>query len=255
MSVPRPVLCWLAPGDAFPPLSEAWGPDDPAPGLLAAGGSLDLQSLLAAYSRGVFPWFSDGQPILWWSPDPRMVLPIAEFRLHRSLRKTLHRFSLSENCEIRIDSAFDEVLRACAASPRPGQTGTWIVPEMIVAYEQLHAAGIAHSVEVWVDDALIGGLYCVAIGGAVFGESMFARATDASKVALAALVALCRAHGVGFIDCQQNTRHLASLGAREIGRTEFVGAVRRAALRPAPSWKFDPLYWAALFPSPPLASA
>lgn len=255
MSVPCPVLCWLAPGDALPPLSEAWGPDDPAPGLLAAGGSLDLQSLRAAYSRGVFPWFSDGQPILWWSPDPRMVLPIAEFRLHRSLRKTLHRFSLSENCEIRIDSAFDEVLRACAASPRPGQAGTWIVPEMIAAYKQLHATGIAHSVEVWVDDALIGGLYCVAIGGAVFGESMFARATDASKIALAALVALCRAHGVGFIDCQQNTRHLASLGAREIGRAEFVGDVRRATLRPALSWKFDPLYWEALFPSPPLAPA
>jgi len=239
-------LPWLDPGDPFPDASKAWGEDQPAPGLLAAGGDLDVPTLQRAYSGGIFPWFSEGQPILWWSTDPRMVLFTGEFRLHRSLRKTLKHFIEDPRCEIRFDSAFTRVIRACAGSPREGQSGTWIVPQMVHAYEALHAAGHAHSVETWVDGELVGGLYCVNIGRAVFGESMFTRVADASKIALAALVAWCRNAQVRMIDCQQNTRHLASLGAREIPRREFVRQVAtRASARPAP-WQFEPVYWNAL---------
>lgn len=236
-------LPWLEPGQDFPPVQEAWGPDSEACGLLAAGGALDTPTLCKAYSRGIFPWFSEGQPILWWSPDPRMVLQPGRFRLHRSLRKTLQRFVLSPSCEIRIDTAFDAVIRACATSARDGQSGTWIVPEMVQAYRALHQAGFAHSVETWIDGQLMGGLYCVALGRAVFGESMFARTRDASKIALAALVCFCRHQGVGLIDCQQNTRHLASLGAFEIARVDFVTRIQSARQEAPPRWQFDPLYW------------
>lgn len=249
MVKPARTLPWLAPGEALPPVSEAWGAADPAPGLLAAGGSLDVASLQSAYATGVYPWFSEGQPILWWSPDPRMVLEVDAFRLHRSLRKTLQRFVVTPGCEVRFDSAFGDVLRACAASPRVGQSGTWIVADMVAAYEALHAAGTAHSVETWVHGELQGGLYCVGLGRAVFGESMFARATDASKIALAALVAWCRVHGVRRIDCQQNTRHLASLGAAEIDRQAFVEQLAQDTPAPEPPWRFDPVYWSALFSS------
>jgi leucyl/phenylalanyl-tRNA--protein transferase len=239
-------LPWLDPGDPFPDASKAWGEDQPAPGLLAAGGELDVSTLLRAYRGGIFPWFSEGQPILWWSTDPRMVLFTGEFRLHRSLRKTLKHFVDDPRCEIRFDSAFAQVIRACATSPREGQSGTWIVPQMVRAYEALHAAGHAHSVETWIDGELAGGLYCVNVGRAVFGESMFTRAPDASKLALAGLVAFCRANRMDCIDCQQNTRHLASLGAREIPRNEFVAAVaQRAKLQP-PRWEFAPVYWREL---------
>ncbi len=243
-------LTWLEPGADFPDVSQAWDLAQPAPGLLAAGGSLDAKSLRLAYARGIFPWFSEGQPILWWSPDPRMVLPTREFRLHRSLRKTISRFAIEPQCEIRFDTAFGEVINACSQSPREGQSGTWIVPDMVRAYEAFHRAGFAHSVETWVDGKLQGGLYCVAIGKAVFGESMFARATDASKIALAALVAFCRANAIDFIDCQQNTRHLASLGAREVARAGFVEQVAQNAAIPGPAWKFLPLYWRQLLPPP-----
>jgi len=236
-------LPWLDPGDPFPRASEAWDESQPAPGLLAAGGSLDVATLKRAYGGGIFPWFSDGQPILWWSTDPRMVLFADDFRLHRSLRKSLQKFIADPRCEIRIDTSFAEVIRACATSPREGQSGTWIVPEMVQAYEAFHSAGHAHSVETWIDGRLAGGLYCVGIGKAVFGESMFTRVPDASKIALAALVALCRAHGIECIDCQQNTSHLASLGAREIPREEFVAAVARRVKERAPAWKFEPVYW------------
>ncbi|MFT4242643.1 MAG: leucyl/phenylalanyl-tRNA--protein transferase [Acidovorax sp.] len=239
-------LPWLAPGDPLPQPNDAWGADDPAPGLLAAGGTLDVANLCAAYAQATFPWYGPGQPILWWSPDPRMVLPVAQFRLHRSLRKTLQAFRARPGCEIRVDGAFKAVITACAAKEREGQTGTWIVPDMVRAYTALHAAGHAHSVETWVDGELRGGLYCVALGRAVFGESMFAHATDASKIALAALVCLCRVHGVELIDCQQNTRHLASLGAHEIPRDRFLAHVEQARHQPGPPWQFDPLYWNAL---------
>ncbi len=243
-----PPLPWLEPGDPFPDTRQAWGPAAPAPGLLAAGGSLDVDTLCRAYGSGIFPWFSEGQPILWWSTDPRMVLVPAEFRLHRSLRKTLTRFIQDPRCEIRFDSAFDTVIAACAGTEREGQDGTWIVPPMVRAYRALHRAGRAHSVETWIDGELVGGLYCVGLGRAVFGESMFTRVPDASKIALAALVAFCRQHGVETIDCQQNTRHLASLGAREVPRESFVQGVARAAAQPPLEWKFDPVYWADLLP-------
>lgn len=251
MPTTTPALPWLAPGEPLPPVDQAWGPDDPAPGLLAAGGDLAVDSLTQAYRHGVFPWFSTGQPILWWSPDPRMVLQVAHFRLHRSLRKTLQRFVAEPGCALRIDTAFSQVIRACAQSPRPGQDGTWILRDMVQAYERLHAAGLAHSVETWIDGKLAGGLYCVAIGGAVFGESMFAHTTDASKIALAALVALCRHQGVVQIDCQQNTQHLASLGAREISRADFIARLAHTQQQPAPTWEFKPVYWSALFSQPP----
>jgi leucyl/phenylalanyl-tRNA---protein transferase len=244
-------LPWLEPGDALPDPSTAWGIADPVPGLLAAGGSLDVDTLLRAYGRCVFPWFSEDQPILWWSPDPRMVLQVADFRLHRSLRKTLARFAQAPGCEIRIDHDFGAVIRACSGSARPGQSGTWIVPDMVAAYTELHRAGHAHSVETWIDGELAGGLYCVAIGGAVFGESMFTRRPDASKTALAALVCLCRRFGVRMIDCQQNTAHLASLGAHEMSRARFVEHVARAREATGPAWRFEPVYWSELLSARP----
>lgn len=244
-----PQLPWLEPEDSLPHPSTAWGADSPAPGLLAAGGALGAQQLRAAYAQGTFPWFSTGQPILWWAPDPRMVLRSAEFRLHRSLRKTLNRFRANAACEIRIDSAFDQVIRACSRTARKGQSGTWIVPSMVAAYEALHAQGNAHSVETWVNGKLAGGLYFVAIGRAVFGESMFAHATDASKIALAALVCMCRHNGVELIDCQQNTAHLASLGAREMPRATFMQHVQDQSSLPPIPWNFVPLYWNELLHS------
>ena len=246
-------LPWLAPGDPLPDAALAWGESDPVPGLLAAGGGLDVASLLQAYAHGIFPWFSEGQPILWWSPDPRMVLDVERFRLHRSLRKTLERFRAAPDCEIRIDHDFETVIQACARAPRAGQSGTWILPEMVRAYMALHQAGHAHSVETWIGGELAGGLYCVGIGRAVFGESMFSRQPDASKIALAGLVAFCRHHGIPVIDCQQNTRHLASLGAREVARAAFVQHATRAATQAAPRWQFDPVYWDSIL-LPPLAA-
>src|SRR6185369_7512202 len=188
------------------------------------------------------------QPILWWSTDPRMVLFTDEFKLHRSLRKTLSRFIGSKRCELRIDTAFAEVIRACSLSERPGQSGTWIVPPMVKAYEAFHRAGFAHSVEAWIGGRLAGGLYCVAIGRAVFGESMFTRVPDASKIALAGLTAFCRRHAIAVIDCQQNTQHLASLGAREIPRADFVAHVAHKVRKAPPHWRFDPVYWNEILP-------
>ncbi len=241
-------LPWLEPGAAFPPVADALGDASEAPGLLAAGGGLSVAQLTQAYSQGIFPWYSEGQPILWWSPNPRMVLQVADFKLHRSLRKSLAKFIITPGCELRIDHDFAAVIQACAQSPRSGQNGTWIVQDMVEAYTALHAAGHAHSMETWVDGALVGALYCTNVGAAVFGESMFSRASDASKIALAALVALCRAHGVLQIDCQQNTPHLASLGACEMPRTAFCASLAAAAVRPAPVWQFDPAYWSLLEP-------
>ena len=240
--LPRPIP-WLSDGETFPPVSAAWGVNDPAPGLLAAGSTLEVDNLVSAYSQGIFPWFSAGQPVLWWSPDPRMVLKTANFRLHLSLRKTLLRFRNDDSCEIRLNSAFKSVIKACATTPRLEQTGTWIVPDMVEAYTALHAAGHAHSVETWVRGELVGGLYCVNLGRMVFGESMFAHATDASKIAMAALVAFCQCNGITMIDCQQNTRHLASLGASEIARELFLAHVTKNVTLPPPTWKFKPLYW------------
>ena len=244
------TLPWLEPKDPFPAPHTAWGLGSPAPGLLAAGGTLDVAHLLSAYRQGIFPWFSIGQPVLWWSPDPRMVLQPSAFRLHRSLRKTLEKFRAHPHCEIRIDHGFGAVMRACAHAVRHDQHGTWILPDMLAAYEAFHAAGHAHSVETWIDGQLVGGLYCIGLGRAVFGESMFALTTDASKIALAALVCLCRRAGVALIDCQQNTPHLASLGAHEIPRAQFLQHLQQAHTEPAIDWNFDPQLWNELLSSP-----
>lgn len=245
-----PTLTWLSEDQALPAPEQAWGEDSPLPGLLAAGGKLSVDTLTQAYRNGIFPWYSPGDPVLWWSPDPRMVLYSSRFRLHRSLRKTLAKFRAQADCEIRIDSAFAQVIRNCALTARQGQNGTWIVPEVMSAYEDMHQAGLAHSVETWVRGELVGGLYLVNLGQAVFGESMFAHRSDASKIALAALVALARVHGIAVIDCQQNTQHLTSLGGGEISRSQFLGHVRQAVLAPPPPWSFQPLYWDALLTQP-----
>ena len=237
-------LPWLHGDSPFPPTSQALGRETDAPGLLAAGGDLSPARLIEAYRHGIFPWFGEGQPLLWWSTDPRMVLPVAEFKLSRSLRKTLLRFLRTPGCEIRFDGDAPAVIAACAGAPREGQDGTWIVPEMVQAYDRLHRLGWVHSVETWVEGQLVGGLYGVALGRMFFGESMFARRTDASKLALAALVAFCRAHGITLIDCQQETAHLASLGARPIPRSRFEAHLRQAVAAPGPgSWAYDPACW------------
>ena len=210
----RGVIPLLGPRDPFPPVSKALRSPN---GLLCAGADLSPERLLDAYSKGIFPWFSAGDPILWWSPHPRMVLFPGELKVSRSLRKAVARGAF----ETRFDTAFAEVMRACA-EPRDGQAGTWIVPEMVAAYTRLHELGFAHSVESWRDGRLAGGLYGILLGRVFFGESMFSRETDASKVALVKLVARLEALGVGLVDCQQATRHLASLGAREIPRREFA---------------------------------
>ena len=176
--MPTPNLHWLHnDASAFPPTSQALGTDSDAPGLLAAGGRINVAHLEQAYRHGIFPWYSDGQPVLWWAPDPRMVLPVAEFKLSRSLRKTVSRFARTPGCELRIDSAFDRVIAACAGTLRDGQRGTWIMPVLQQAYVAWHRAGAVHSVETWVDGRLVGGLYGVGIGRMFFGESMFSHAT------------------------------------------------------------------------------
>jgi leucyl/phenylalanyl-tRNA---protein transferase len=201
----------------FPPVEQALREPD---GLLAVGGDLQPGRLLEAYRQGIFPWYSAGQPILWWSPNPRTVLQPAELKVSRSLRRTLAR----EIFHITCDRAFTRVLAACAA-PRPGQDGTWLTPEMQTAYRRLHAAGHAHSLEAWVGDELVGGLYGLAIGRVFFGESMFSRCSDASKVAFVHLVRALDAAGFALIDCQVHTDHLASLGARPIPRDEFTACL------------------------------
>lgn len=239
---------WLEDKDLLPPAESAQKLGSDLSGLVAAGGGLSASRLCEAYQEGIFPWFSEGQPILWWSPDPRMVLQTDDFKLHRSLRKTLQKFINSSTCVIKIDSAFSSVIHNCAQTSRKGQPGTWIVDEMITAYEALHAAGFAHSVETWINGKLVGGLYCVSIGDTLFGESMFAHQTDASKIALAALVAFARTHHLPWIDCQQNTKHLASLGAREMPRSKFLKLVRQASKESAHQWTFQPNDWQTLLP-------
>ncbi len=210
-------LRWLEPTDppdAFPSPHLALRDPD---GLLAAGGDLSAERLLAAYQRGIFPWFNEGQPILWWSPDPRAVLIPSELRISRSLRRTLNRDHLT----VTVDQAFAAVIANCAESR--ASTGTWITPEMREAYLELYELGHAHSVETWQGTKLVGGLYGVNIGRAFAGESMFSAVTDASKVALVRLARHCEALGVALIDCQLPTAHLASLGSRSLPRTEFLG--------------------------------
>ncbi|HEX5783552.1 MAG TPA: leucyl/phenylalanyl-tRNA--protein transferase [Burkholderiaceae bacterium] len=241
-----PPLPWLLPSEPFPAVERAWGPDSPAPGLLAAGGCLDTPTLVQAYRQGIFPWYSDGQPILWWHTSPRMVLRTTDFHLSHSLRKLLCSQVRQNRLNVTFDLAFAQVIAACAQTPRPGQQGTWITDDMVQAYIDLHHAGVAHSVEVWSDDQLRGGLYALNVGRMVYGESMFARQSNASKVALAALVAFCRTHDLPAIDCQQVTSHLASLGAKPIEATAFGTLLHTLVDQPSPQWRFDTNFWPAV---------
>jgi leucyl/phenylalanyl-tRNA--protein transferase len=227
------MIPWLEADTPFPPVHRAL--EEPN-GLLAAGGELSVERLLEAYRHGIFPWYSEGQPVLWWSPDPRMVLEPAAIVVSRSLGKRLRRGDF----EVRTDTSFREVMRACA-EPRSGQAGTWITDEMATAYEGLHHAGYAHSVETWADGRLAGGLYGVSIGRVFFGESMFTRATDASKIALAHLARQLERWQFGLIDCQMATPHLTSLGAREIARNEFIRALAELVNYPTRIglWRLD----------------
>lgn len=242
----QPQVIQLSVDDPLPLPESAWGQDTVAPGLLAIGGGLALARLIEAYGQACFPWYSDGQPVMWWSTDPRMVLPCDEFKLHRSLRKLLQQSVADGELEIRINHDFESVIQHCARAPRPGQSGTWIVKDMVQAYLQLHRAGYAHSVEAWLNNRLVGGLYCVSLGRAVFGESMFSLQSNGSKLALAALVAFCKVHQVKWIDCQQKTAHLASLGAREISRQDFLAHLQQAKSLTAMQWEFQPIYWQQL---------
>jgi len=210
-------------------------------GLLAQGGDLSPQRLIAAYSQGIFPWYSAGDPILWWSPNPRLVLRPMEFKLSRSLRRRVQ----AANWRVSVDCAFLPVIHACAHAPRPGQNGTWIVPEMLAAYTRLHRMGVAHSVEVWAADRLVGGLYGLAIGKMYFGESMFSALPDASKVALWALCSRLQSWRWPLIDCQQETAHLLSLGAQTMPRAEFVAQAKALSQCPGdnPVWRCADLAW------------
>jgi leucyl/phenylalanyl-tRNA---protein transferase len=219
------VIPWLDKRTPFPPVSRALAEPN---GLLAAGGDLSPARLVDAYRHGIFPWYSQDQPILWWSPDPRMVVFPAEFSPRRSLLKVLR----NRAYEVRCDTAFEKVMRACAATPREGQDGTWITDEIVRGYSDLHEAGHAHSVETWVEGELVGGLYGVNLGTAFYGESMFSHATDASKIAFAHLAGFLHDAGCGIIDCQMKTSHLASLGAREIPRTRFASLLALHVPRP-----------------------
>ncbi len=230
------MIPWLEKDTPFPDVSEALTEAEGAPGLLAAGAELSASRLLDAYRNGIFPWFSENQPVLWWSTDPRMVLPTAEFKISDSLRKTLRKVDQSMRTggrwQVRFDTAFESVIRACAA-PRERSSGTWISEEIVAGYCQLHALGYAHSSELWLDNDLVGGAYGICIGRMFYGESMFARTTDASKTALAYLVEFLRDQDVELIDCQQETNHLASLGGRTMPRTTFISHMKSAIAQPA----------------------
>ena len=227
------MIPWLAPDQPFPPVQRALREPN---GLLAAGGDLSLHRLLDAYRHGIFPWYSEGEPVLWWSPDPRMILVPGEIAISRSLKKRLK----SGAFDVRADTCFAAVMRACA-EPRADQAGTWITEDIVEAYSALHAAGVAHSIETWHEGTLVGGLYGVAIGRMFYGESMFTRATDASKVALAHLARQLERWRFGMIDCQMQTTHLASLGARTISRRDFLLALSELINYPVPTgpWRLD----------------
>ena len=242
---------WLDPATPLP---------DPRLGvhgeLLAAGGDLSLARLREAYSKGLFPWFNEGEPVLWWSLDPRMLLACAQFSPSHSLRKKLRRLAREEAdaaapLQIRMNTAFAAVMEGCATA-RGRENGTWISPALRAAYLEWHRAGEAHSVETWQDGELVGGLYGIGQGRLFCGESMFSRASDASKLALAYLVGFLRRHGVQWIDCQQQTSHLASLGARPVPRRRYLDILDEARRQPAPPWGHGRLLQSGLLlPEPP----
>ena len=225
------MIPFLGPADPFPPVDQALDQPD---GLLAAGGSLTTRRLVDAYRRGIFPWFNEGDPILWWSPDPRTVLRPSRLHVSHSLGKKLRKGSFL----VTIDRAFARVLDGCAA-PRTGDRGTWLSMPMRRAYTALHLAGLAHSIEVWMDGELAGGIYGVGIGRMFFGESMFTRRTDASKIAIARLAAQLERWEFPLIDCQLETDHLLSLGAERMSRRAFVAEVDRLTKLAGPKWEID----------------
>ena len=217
---------WLGPNDAFPNPLLTSDPDATVPGLFAVSERIYPNQLQSAYQLGLFPWYSDNQAVLWWSPDPRMVLVPTEFKCSDSLKKSLRNFIADNSKAILVDQDFSEVVRACATSKRKDQDSTWITHEIVDAYTALFEAGKAHCIAVTDQDILIGGLYCVCFGKAVFGESMFSKQSDSSKIALAALCAFCAQNGVPMIDCQQETAHLSSLGASPIKRETFLQSLQ-----------------------------
>lgn len=231
------MIPWLTDDTPFPSVERALSSPN---GLLAAGGDLTVARLLEAYRSGIFPWFNPGDPILWWSPNPRMVLIPGEFKTSRSLAKVLR----NTPYEVHTDTAFEQVMRSCAApraKNRAGHPGTWIDEDMIAAYCALHQLGYAHSVEIWMDGKLVGGLYGVSIGRMFYGESMFSDVSNASKIALAHLARQLERWQFGMIDCQMNTPHLATLGAREIPRSEFIASLQELIhCAPITDWQFDP---------------
>ena len=236
-------IVWLSPveaADAFPDVADALTEPD---GLLAAGGDLSSSRLLAAYRKGIFPWYDDGQPILWWSPDPRCVLRPAEMHISRRLRQQLH----NARAELRFNHAFGKVIRACAGQ-RKSQQGTWITADMTAAFERLHAEGWAHSIEVWEDDELTGGVYGLCIGSVFFGESMFSARSNASKMALVGLTRHMLDAGLELIDCQVVSPHLQTLGATVMPRTEFAALLEKACNPPTPytGWPPDPVFLATV---------
>lgn len=201
------------------------------------GGDLSAERLLLGYSKGIFPWYAENLPILWHSPDPRMIMTTRDLVVGKSLKKTIRR----RPYELKLDTAFSEVLAGCAGAPRPGQTGTWLIPDMVEAYEKLHELGFAHSIEAWQGDQLVGGLYGVSLGAAFFGESMFAKAPDASKVAYVAIVRQLDAWGIGLIDCQVHTEHLERFGGYEVPRQRYIELLQVALDEPTRrgTWAFE----------------
>lgn len=232
-------IFWLERPDDFPPTSEALSQPN---GLLAASAEINAEWLLSSYVQGIFPWYSEGEPVLWWSPTPRAVLYLERFKLHRSLRKAIKSNSKNPKRQVTLNHAFERVMRQCAA-PREDGHGTWITEDVIAAYVELHNRGVAHSVEHWEEGELIGGLYCVALGKMIFGESMFARRTDASKIAFAHFVSWLKRADVRIIDCQQSTRHLTSLGAEVVERTTFEDEVATQTKRGNLDWRPVVLDW------------
>ncbi len=234
------AIPWLGPSDPFPdPLTQS-DPDPEVPGLLAVSERIYTGQLERAYRRGIFPWYSDHQPVLWWSPDPRMTLNPGDLKISQSFRKTIRACLEDPSMTLQVDQDFPGVMRACATTERQGQDGTWITHEIMDAYTDLHEQGHAHCITLMQHHQAIGGLYCVSFGCMVFGESMFSKVRDSSKLALAALCAWCYDHGVSLIDCQQETAHLRSLGAKPIGRSQFLDHVEHAVRAPIPGdWSMD----------------
>lgn len=247
---------WVDDGEPFPPTSGALPAGDAA-GLLAVGGTISAARMEDAARHGIFPLYNTDTPVMWWAPDQRMVIPVAEVRLSHTMRPTLRRFIRKPACDVRVDSAFEDVLAGCATTKRKGQDGpTWILPELERAYLDMWRAGSVHSFETWMDGELVGGLFGIELGRTFSIESMFSRRSDASKIAFAALTAFSREHGIDMLDCQLYSPHLESLGGRLVPREEFEESLQRGLRQPAiESWRFDERLWELLDLHAPAAPA